>query len=204
MTYAIREGTNWRELAYGQPILIGDVATSYASMLAWSPQYRTARDIKPIDVDEVPEGKVATGEPRLEDRDGRPVRFWDLEDAPVYHPTSEDVNTEASRRIAAGFEFQGKMYDYDDRAQKRITGAATLAGFAAGAGAPAGFLHWHGGGDPFAWIAMDNSLTEMDAPTCFAFGQAAAAWESAHVFAGRALKDMHPIPADFASDQYWP
>jgi hypothetical protein len=35
-------------------------------------------------------------------------------------------------------------------------------------------------------------------------GQAAAANESAHIFAARALKDMSPIPSDFSDDAYWP
>jgi len=82
--------------------------------------------------------------------------------------------------------------------------AATLAGFAMGAGAKAGNLRWHGGAVDFTWIAADNSLTTMDAQTCFAFGNAAATNESAHIFAGHAIKAMDPIPADFTNDKYWP
>ncbi|MCD1644161.1 DUF4376 domain-containing protein [Aurantimonas coralicida] len=116
----------------------------------------------------------------------------------------EQVTTERNRRIRAGFAFSGKTFDYDAASQQRITGAATLAGFAIGNGALADDLRWHGGDTDFVWIASDNSLMGMDAPTCFAFGQAAAAHESAHIFAARALKDMTAIPADFADDSYWP
>lgn len=114
------------------------------------------------------------------------------------------VNTERDRRLAADFAFQGVMYQRDQVSLARITGAATLAGFAMAVGAPAGFLRWHGGDSDFAWIASDNSVTLMDAPTCFAFGQAAAAVETGIVFAAKALREMDPIPANFADAGYWP
>ena len=114
------------------------------------------------------------------------------------------VNAERDRRLTTTFIFGGKPYDCDRDSMARITGAATLAGFAMGAGALPGDLRWHGADTDFIWISADNSLTPMDAQTCFAFGQAAAANQSAHIFAARALKDMEPIPADFADDQYWP
>lgn len=93
------------------------------------------------------------------------------------------VNVERDRRMRLPFTFAGHPFDYDDASQKRITGAAALAGFALTLG---GKLP---GDTPFTWIAADNALVEMDATTTFALGQAAAAWESAHIFAARALKD---------------
>lgn len=118
---------------------------------------------------------------------------------------SEMVNHERDRRIHAGFVFGGKTYAFDPSSKQRVTGAGTLAGFAIAAGAQPGDMLWHGGQQPFRWIADDNSLTEMDAQTCFAFGQAAAAHEEAHIFAARAIKDMTPIPADYATNEsYWP
>jgi hypothetical protein len=119
-------------------------------------------------------------------------------------PTASDVNEERDRRIHAGFSFTGKRYAFDPISRQRVTGAGTLAGFAISNGSQAGDLHWHGGEQPFRWIADDNSMTEMDAQTCFAFGQAAAAHEEAHIFAARAIKDMPEIASDFTSDQYWP
>ena len=114
------------------------------------------------------------------------------------------INAERDRRLNSTFPFQGKDYDCDPVSLARITGAATLAGFAIGAGAPEGYLLWHGGVDEFSWIANDNSITKMDAQTCFAFGQAAATNESGHVFAAYGLKEMDPAPDDFTDDSYWP
>lgn len=119
-------------------------------------------------------------------------------------PASQDINAERDSRIASGFSFGGKVYDFDPESKSRVTGAATLAGFAVANGATAGNLVWHGGSEPFAWIAHDNTLVTMDAPTCFAFGQAAAAHETAHIFAARAIKEMTPIPANFKDDEFWP
>jgi hypothetical protein len=115
------------------------------------------------------------------------------------------VNRERDLRMTSTFAFAGKDFDCDQASLARITGAATLAGFAMGAGAPAGFMRWHGGASDFAWIAADNTLFPMDAQTCFAFGQAAANNQSAYIFAAKAIKGMDPIPADFAANaDYWP
>lgn len=118
--------------------------------------------------------------------------------------TRSCVNAERNRRLKSGITFNGILYQSLDEDIKRITGAATLAGFAVGAGSPVGNLRWANPGQDFGWIAMDNSVTPMDAQTMFAFGQAAAARESAHVFAARTLKNMDPIPVDFADDKWWP
>lgn len=118
--------------------------------------------------------------------------------------TRADVNAERNRRMRGTFTFNGTAFNCDSDSLQRITGAGTLAGFAMGAGAQAGNLYWHGGTSPFAWIAADNSVVTMDAPTAFAFGQAAAANETLHIFAAKALKDLDPIPTDYANDAYWP
>jgi hypothetical protein len=123
---------------------------------------------------------------------------------PLAPPTSTQVNAERDRRMFSTFTFGGVAYDCDDASLSRITGAATLAGFAIGAGAPVGNLRWHGGSVDFAWIAADNSETPMDAQTSFAFGQAAAVNQSTHIFAGAAIKAMNPIPQDYATNEsYW-
>lgn len=118
--------------------------------------------------------------------------------------TAADVNRERDRRAAMPFSFRGKMFQARIEDQKRINGAGTLAVAAIVAGAKPGDLRWHGGAVDFAWIASDNTLVTMDAHEVLAFGQAAARWESAHVFAARALKDATPIPTDFQDDGYWP
>jgi hypothetical protein len=118
--------------------------------------------------------------------------------------TSDEVNAERDRRISTGFLFFGKSYAMDDASKARITGAATLAGFALAGGAQVGNYRWHGGTSDFVWIADDNTLTPMDAPTCFGFGQAAAAWETKCIFACRAIKEMSSVPANYTDNSYWP
>jgi hypothetical protein len=106
--------------------------------------------------------------------------------------------------IASGFWFNGVKYDSRPEDQKRISGAALLAFMAVSQGAEANNYLWHGGTDPFSWIAQDNTVVQMDAPTVISFGQTAAEHERAHIFAARALKDMDPIPDDWANTAYWP
>lgn len=124
--------------------------------------------------------------------------------APAVAITAQDVDAERNRRMRSTITFNGVEFACDEDSLQRITGAATLAGFAVAAGAGVGNYYWHGGSYPFTWIANDNFFVQMDAPTCFAFGQAAAANETNHIFAARALKDMDPIPLDYKDDSYWP
>lgn len=119
-------------------------------------------------------------------------------------PSGDMVNAERDRRIAAGFSFNGVHYDFDSRAKANISGAAQLAFMAIVAGAEPGDLFWNGGATPFMWIAADNSMVSMDAQTVVAFGRTAALHEQSHIFAARALKDMEPVPADYAADVHWP
>lgn len=114
------------------------------------------------------------------------------------------VDTERDRRIEAGFSYAGHTFQARAEDKTRISGAALLAVIAMQAGAQPGNLRWHGGASDFVWIAADNSLVAMDAPTVIGLGKAAAEHETAHVFAGKALKGMNPIPLDFAGDKYWP
>ncbi|MBQ2262711.1 MAG: hypothetical protein II336_15235 [Loktanella sp.] len=115
----------------------------------------------------------------------------------------DKVNSERDRRLAADFEFQGKMYQRDQVSITRISGAATLAGFAVGAGAQPGDLRWANPDRDFGWIAMDNTITPMDAHTAFAFGQAAANVETDLIFAAKSVREMDPIPDNFTDDVWW-
>lgn len=118
--------------------------------------------------------------------------------------TSAAVNAERDRRMGSTFLHNGSIFDCDAPSLARITGAATLAGFAMGAGAAAGNLRWHGGATDFAWIDAANNVVTMDAQATFGFGQAAATNEAAHIFAAKALKDMAALPDDYTADGYWP
>lgn len=115
-----------------------------------------------------------------------------------------NIDAERDRRIAGGFAFQEHFFQSRSDDRENIAGASTAALAATVSGAAAGDLRWHGGDSDFAWIAEDNTLVPMDAQTMFAFGQAAMAHKQAMIFAGRVLKDMAAIPADYFNDVYWP
>lgn len=124
-------------------------------------------------------------------------------EGPELPPDNSDVNRERDRRLAADFEFRGKLYQRDPTSLQRITGAATLAGFAIAAGSQPGNLRWANPESDFGWIASDNTITPMDAQTCFAFGQAAAAVETRLIFRAKELRGMDPIPDDYTDDSWW-
>jgi hypothetical protein len=84
-------------------------------------------------------------------------------------------------------------------------GASTAALAAIVSGAQTGDYRWHGGDSDFQWIDAANVMHPMDAQTMFVFGKAAMTHKQAHIFAARAIKDMSPTPADFATNPtYWP
>ncbi|MFT7592784.1 MAG: hypothetical protein ACI8R4_000091 [Paracoccaceae bacterium] len=121
-----------------------------------------------------------------------------------YRRQADAINAERDRRIEARFTFRGKPFDFDEASKMRITGAATLAGFAIGTGAQPGDYRWNRSAVGFTWLSRDNVNVPLDAPTMFAMGQAAAEHDRAHIFAARAIKDMVPIPGDWTDDKYWP
>lgn len=115
-----------------------------------------------------------------------------------------DVDVERDRRIDAGVEFQGVIFQSRATDRENIAGAAQLGFMAVVAGAEPGDLRWSNPGQDFTWIASDNSLVPMDAQTVVAFGKAAAERKQALIFAARQLKDMAEIPADYTADKWWP
>lgn len=131
----------------------------------------------------------------------------DTEVPPTEEPVATAAMVDAVRdiRIASGFGFNGNVYQTRPADRENIAGAATAALAAIVNGAQPGDYRWHGGDSDFAWIAADNSAHPLDAQSTFAMGQAAMAHKQAHIFAARALKDMKPIPADYATNpEYWP
>lgn len=114
------------------------------------------------------------------------------------------VKEERNRRLEADFLFNGKMFQRDSKSLDRITGAATLAGFAIANGAQPGDLRWANPDRDFGWISSDDTVVPMDAQTTFQFGQVAASIETSIVFAAKALREMDPIPTDYKDDKYWP
>jgi len=96
------------------------------------------------------------------------------------------------------FTFEGREFDFCDGkgSDQNIAGAATLAL----AAVLTGGVGWD---ENFTWVAADNTTVPMTAQTCLNFGKTAADWKARHIRAARALKDMRPIPADFADDSRW-
>lgn len=117
---------------------------------------------------------------------------------------SKAVNAERDRRISGGMDFQGHTFQTRTEDRENIAGASTNALAAIMNGAQPGDYYWHGGAEPFRWIDLSNQTVQMDAQTMFAFGQAAAEWKQAHIFAARDIKIADPPPLDFADDSYWP
>ncbi len=135
-------------------------------------------------------------------------RAEDTETPPTGEPviTSSMVDLARDIRIASGFGFNGHVYQTRPEDRENIAGAATAAIAAILVNnAQPGDFRWHGGESDFEWIAADNTTHPLDAQTMFAMGQAAMAHKTAHIWAARALKDMDPIPADYATNpDYWP
>lgn len=160
--------------------------------------------VKPAAAEPPPDGYQRVGDPVAQDVGGIIQYVYATEPIPPRVVSSAEVNAERDRRIAAGFVFNGKTFDYDEASRQRISGAGALAIAAIMNGAQPGDMLWHGGATAFGWIVKDNTFMELDAQGVVALGQAAAAWEYAHIAAARVLKDMTPIPLDFEDDIRWP
>lgn len=122
-------------------------------------------------------------------------------------PTKDNVNAERDRRTEAGIPFavRGKLhfFDFNQMGKDNITGAATLAKFAILKGAQPGDYRWANPDTDFTWITQANEKVLMDAHETSALGDVAAGWTTKHIYIARAIKDMDPIPADYADDKYW-
>jgi hypothetical protein len=114
------------------------------------------------------------------------------------------VDAERDRRIDAGFTFKGKLYQTRQTDRENIAGASQIAFMAIVGGAEAGDLRWADPDNDYVWIAMDNTLTPMDAQTVVEFGKAAAARKTQLIYAARELKNQTPVPVDYADDKWWP
>ena len=126
----------------------------------------------------------------------------------VYDPLAPSgvmVNVERDRRLSSVM-FLGRSFGFCDGrgSDQNIAGAVSVALSAIISGVSAGDLRWFDPGQDFAWIAADNAPVPMDAQTVVAFGKSAASWKASHIYAGRSLKNMSPIPADYTADIRWP
>lgn len=123
---------------------------------------------------------------------------------PVRQLTGAEVDAERDRRMDSGIRFKGATFQSRPTDRENITGAAQLAFMAIVGGAKPGDLRWSDPDQDFTWIAADNSLVPMDAPTVVEFGKVAAARKQALIYAARQLKDKAAIPSDYADDKWWP
>lgn len=148
-------------------------------------------------------------------RDGKKVTLSSEEEAEIVTmqaavaaanaPTSASVDAERDRRIALGFDWNGKhhqsrQFDLDNI---RSMGAAATAMIAQGQ-VDTGY-RWFDPAQDFVCIAADNSLTPMSASDMIDFALAGAVWVKNCIFAASAIKaTAGGIPADYASDARWP
>lgn len=129
------------------------------------------------------------------------------ETEPVLAPgiTPDVVDAERDRRIAAGFTFEGVLFQTERTIDREsIMGAVSTSLAAIVGGAKKGDLRWAGGDEDFFWIAADNSRVPMDAQTTQQFARGATEFRAKLMVACSTLKAMTPIPEDFTDDKWWP
>jgi hypothetical protein len=124
----------------------------------------------------------------------------------------EQVRVKRDAVIDGGVTFQNVLFQTRPDDRENISGAAQLAFMAvvqmqSNSINPVGNYRWHGGAQDFGWIALDNSVITMDAPTVIAFARAVAEFKSNCIFYARYLKDLvdqsaNPETVSFASG--WP
>jgi hypothetical protein len=116
---------------------------------------------------------------------------------------TNQVDAERDRRLQS-MTFGGHAYQCDPFSQQQVSAAGLAAQIAIIGGATPGNMRWANPNADFGWITSDNVIVPMDAPTMVAFYRAVTHWVMGHMFAARALKDMSPIPLNYADNGYWP
>jgi hypothetical protein len=97
--------------------------------------------------------------------------------------------------IDGGLTFANTVFQTRPDDRENISGAAQLAFMSliqmqASNTNPVGNFRWHGGASDFGWIALDNSVVTMDAPTVISFAKTIAEFKSTCIFYARYLKDQ--------------
>lgn len=118
--------------------------------------------------------------------------------------TKKMVDAERDRRIEGGFMYAGKLIQSDDDSIENILGAATSATAYITMGGDRNETYWQSQHMPFYWIAADNSPIPLTPEKMVEMGNAALDHKKMHIFAARSIKNMNPIPHDFADDKWWP
>ena len=148
----------------------------------------------------------ATGKRVLSTRTVRAKTSGEME--PIRVQARGAVNVKRDAVIDGGFTFQGHVFQTAASDRENIAGAAQLAFMALLAGGKVpGDLRWHDGDQDFGWIALDNSVVPMDAPTVIQFAKEVAAFKSGCIFYARYLKDAIDAavnPAAIEINAGWP
>ncbi|MCL6653469.1 hypothetical protein A6R70_14345 [Agrobacterium rubi] len=115
------------------------------------------------------------------------------------------VDTERDRRIAAGFDWNGKHYQSRPEDIQNIDSMALAATSRIAQGQVDTGYRWFDADSDFAWIAADNSLAPMNIEDMMNFAMFAAKWKSDNIRAASAIKlTAGGIPENFATDARWP
>lgn len=175
---------------------IDGVAHPRNILTLWQTAELEAVGLYEVEIDPVPEGKVATSW-ALEDRAGRPAYVPVLVD---YVPTSADVNAERDRRIIAGatitviglgsIPIQG-----GDKHERNLSGLAQAAS-----------LRLMSNDNTTVTVFRDaiNVNHDMLPFQVIELWQKAAGYVSELYQASWAIKELDPIPLDFDDDSRWP
>ncbi len=99
--------------------------------------------------------------------------------------TAEQVDAERDRRIAAGFTFDGRHYNFDERAARFIERSLRKE-------------------SEKGWTDSGGSKVPMSKQKFKEFADYAEDHEDNIAWAAADLKAIDPIPANFADDIHWP
>jgi hypothetical protein len=114
-------------------------------------------------------------------------------------PTNQSVNAERDRRLLEGRGFTPTGHDSSVKInsldEPNLNGLATLAVVQSGAGNGSATVNWRDNDDVLHTLTFDQVI-EL-------YGLAAA-YKQAIYAASWAIKDLDPIPEDYADDSRWP
>lgn len=126
------------------------------------------------------------------------------EPEPIPSATPYDVDAELERRQCLDISIGNHTFQCCPISQRRIDRAAFWAQDAIMNGHGAvGDYKWNSNEEDFEWILADNTRLKMDAPSVVDLASRIAKRNSRLVLKARDLKDMDPIPDDYADDSYW-
>lgn len=107
-----------------------------------------------------------------------------------------EVKVARDAALAAGFTYDGSVFDSDDKSVTRLTGAAVLAMMATSAGQPYSA----------SWTLADNSVRTLNATEMMAVGVAAGSYVQKVIDQGQALRQQLDAAAtiDEVERVLWP